>query len=112
MAHRFLAVNVFTGADGVHADEKVLAKLRGYEKAGYGHLPICMAKTQFSLSHDPHLRGRPQGFTLPVRDVKLSAGPGFVVAYTGDIMTMPGLPKTPAAEAMDIDANGDTVGRF
>ena len=100
------------GADGVHADEKVLAKLRGYEKAGYGHLPICMAKTQFSLSHDPHLRGRPQGFTLPVRDVKLSAGPGFVVAYTGDIMTMPGLPKTPAAEAMDIDANGDTVGLF
>ena len=100
------------GADGVHADAKVLAKLRDYEKAGYGHLPICMAKTQFSLSHDPHLRGRPQGFTVPVRDVKLSAGPGFVVAYTGDITTMPGLPKVPAAEAMDIDANGHTVGLF
>jgi formate--tetrahydrofolate ligase len=100
------------GADGTHADAKVLAKLRDYENSGYGHLPICMAKTQFSLSHDPHLRGRPQGFTVPVRDVKLSAGPGFVVAYTGDIMTMPGLPKVPAAEAMDIDANGETVGLF
>jgi len=100
------------GADGTHADAKVLGKLRDYENSGYGHLPICMAKTQFSLSHDPHLRGRPQGFTVPVRDVKLSAGPGFVVAYTGDIMTMPGLPKVPAAEAMDIDANGETVGLF
>jgi len=100
------------GADGTHADAKVLGKLRDYENSGYGHLPICMAKTQFSLSHDPHLRGQPQGFTVPVRDVKLSAGPGFVVAYTGDIMTMPGLPKVPAAEAMDIDANGETVGLF
>ena len=100
------------GADGAHADAKALAKLRDYENSGYGHLPICMAKTQFSLSHDPHLRGRPQGFTVPVRDVKLSAGPGFVVAYAGDIMTMPGLPKVPAAEAMDIDANGETVGLF
>ena len=100
------------GADGTHADAKVLGKLRDYENSGYGHLPICMAKTQFSLSHDPHLRGRPQGFTVPVRDVKLSAGPGFVVAYTGDIMTMLGLPKVPAAEAMDIDANGETVGLF
>jgi formate--tetrahydrofolate ligase len=100
------------GADGTHADAEVLAKLRSYEDAGYKHLPICMAKTQFSLSPDPHLRGRPQGFTVSVRDVKLSAGPGFVVAYTGEIMTMPGLPKSPAAERMDIDADGETIGLF
>jgi formate--tetrahydrofolate ligase len=71
-----------------------------------------MAKTQYSFSASPNLRGRPRGFTVPLRNARLSAGPGFVVVYTGDIMTMPGLPKVPAAEAMDVDADGNTVGLF
>ena len=100
------------GADDVVAEGKTAEKLKSFEDAGFGHLPVCMAKTQYSLSADPNLRGRPRGFTIPVRDARLSAGPGFVVALTGDIMTMPGLPKVPAAEAMDVDANGNTVGLF
>ena len=71
-----------------------------------------MAKTQLSLSADPNLRGRPRGFVVHIRDVKLSTGPGFVVVLLGDIMIMPGLPKVPAAEMMDVDANGQTVGLF
>lgn len=94
------------------AEGKTAEKLRSFEAAGFGHLPICMAKTQYSFSADPSLRGRPRGFLVPLRDTRLSAGPGFVVVYTGDIMTMPGLPKVPAAEAMDVDANGNTVGLF
>jgi len=94
------------------AEGKTAEKIRSFEEAGFGLLPICMAKTQFSFSADPHLRGRPRGFVVPLRDVRLSAGPGFVVVYTGNIMTMPGLPKVPAAEAMDIDAHGNTVGLF
>ena len=100
------------GADDVVAEGKTAEKLRSFEEAGFGHLPICMAKTQYSFSADPSLRGRPRGFVVPLRNVRLSAGPGFVVVYTGDIMTMPGLPKVPAAEAMDVDANGNTVGLF
>jgi formate--tetrahydrofolate ligase len=100
------------GADDVVAEGKTAAKLASFEQAGFGSLPICMAKTQYSFSANPHLRGRPRGFTVPLRDARLSAGPGFVVIYTGDIMTMPGLPKSPAAEAMDVDASGNTVGLF
>jgi formate--tetrahydrofolate ligase len=100
------------GADDVVAEGRTAEKLKSYEEAGYGRLPICMAKTQYSFSADPNLRGRPRGFTVPLRDVRLSAGPGFVVVLTGDIMTMPGLPKVPAAEAMDVDADGNTVGLF
>jgi formate--tetrahydrofolate ligase len=100
------------GADDVVAEGKTAEKLSSFEAAGFGRLPICMAKTQYSLSADQHLRGRPRGFVVPLRDVRLSAGPGFVVVQTGDIMTMPGLPKVPAAEAMDVDANGNTVGLF
>ncbi len=100
------------GADDVVAEGKTAEKLKSFEDAGFIHLPICMAKTQYSFSSDPNLRGRPRGFTVPLRDARLSAGPGFVVVLTGDIMTMPGLPKVPAAEAMDVDANGNTVGLF
>jgi formate--tetrahydrofolate ligase len=100
------------GADDVVPEGKTAEKLVSFEEAGFGGLPICMAKTQYSFSASPNLRGRPRGFTVPLRDARLSAGPGFVVVSTGDIMTMPGLPKVPAAEAMDVDANGNTVGLF
>jgi formate--tetrahydrofolate ligase len=108
---RAIAQQIY-GADDVVAEGKTAEKLRSFEQAGFGHLPICMAKTQYSFSASPNLRGRPRGFTVPLRDARLSAGPGFVVVSTGDIMTRPGLPKVPAAEAMDVDANGNTVGLF
>ena len=79
---------------------------------GFGNLPVCMAKTQYSLSDDQNKLGRPQGFDLSVRDVYVSAGAGFVVALTGAIMTMPGLPKKPAADSIDVDAEGKITGLF
>ena len=82
------------------------------EKLGFGNLPICMAKTQYSFSDDPTLLGAPQDFTVTVSNVKVCAGAGFIVAYTGDIMTMPGLPKVPAAEKIDVDENGRISGLF
>ncbi len=100
------------GADGVVVAPGAAAKLARWEGLGYGRLPVCMAKTQNSLSDDPKKRGRPRGFTVTVRDVELSAGAGFVVAYAGDILTLPGLPKTPGAESIDIDADGNVVGLF
>jgi len=75
-------------------------------------LPICMAKTQYSFSTDPALKGRPTGFDIPLREVRLSAGAGFIVVLAGDVMTMPGLPKKPAAEVIDINENGDIIGLF
>ena len=89
--------------------EKALA---AFEAAGYRNLPVCMAKTQYSLSDDPMLTGRPEGFTLHVREIKLSAGAGFLVVQTGDIMSMPGLPKKPAANRLDIHEDGEIVGLF
>ena len=100
------------GATDVLADKKLREKFHQLEEAGFGHLPICMAKTQYSLSTDPGLVGRPKNFDVPLRDVMVSAGAGFVVVLTGDIMTMPGLPKVPAAESIDIDADGRIVGLF
>ena len=100
------------GATDVLADKKLREKFQQLQDAGFGHLPICMAKTQYSLSTDPGLVGRPKNFDVPLRDVMVSAGAGFVVVLTGDIMTMPGLPKLPAAESIDIDENGQTVGLF
>ncbi|MDQ7070752.1 MAG: formate--tetrahydrofolate ligase [Rhodobacterales bacterium] len=99
-------------ADEVIADKKIRAQLREWEDAGYGHLPICVAKTQYSFSTDPELRGAPTGHTLPVREVRLSAGAGFVVVICGDIMTMPGLPRTPAAKSIGLNDAGDVVGLF
>lgn len=108
---RAIAQNIY-GADNIMAEVKVRQKLRDFEAAGYGHLPVCMAKTQYSLSTDPGLLGRPKKFDVPIRDVKLSAGAGFIVALLGDIMTMPGLPKVPAAEVIDINEAGEIVGLF
>ena len=99
-------------ADEVLADKKIRDQLRQWEEAGYGNLPVCMAKTQYSFSTDPNLRGAPTGHSLPIREVRLSAGAGFVVAICGEIMTMPGLPRTPSAEAIMLDENGDVQGLF
>ena len=101
---------VMYGADGVSILPAAEAKLRKARKLGYGKLPICMAKTQDSLSDNPKLRGRPKGFTLTVRDVEIAAGAGFLVALTGEIVRMPGLPERPAAERIDVDADGNIVG--
>jgi len=100
------------GADGVDFTPAALKELGRLESFGLGALPVCMAKTQYSLSDDPKKLGRPTGFRITVRNVKASAGAGFVVALTGEIMTMPGLPKAPAAEKIDIDANGVITGLF
>ena len=86
--------------------------LREAEEAGYGEMPVCMAKTQYSLSDDASKLGRPEGFTVSIREAYVSAGAGFVVAIAGSIMTMPGLPKVPAAERIGIDEEGNTVGLF
>jgi formate--tetrahydrofolate ligase len=100
------------GADGIALAPACANKLAKYEAAGYGDLPVCIAKTQNSLSDDPKRLGRPSGFTVTFRDAKLSAGAGFVVAYAGDIMTMPGLPAQPSAMKIDLDENGQVVGLF
>ncbi|HBG99528.1 MAG TPA: formate--tetrahydrofolate ligase [Rhodobacteraceae bacterium] len=99
-------------ADAVLADKKIRDQLHAWEAEGYGDLPICMAKTQYSFSTDPNLRGAPTGHSVPVREVRLSAGAGFVVAICGEIMTMPGLPKVPAAEAIGLNAAGEIEGLF
>lgn len=100
------------GADGVVADPKVRARFAELEAAGHGELPVCVAKTQYSFSVDPGLRGAPSHHSVPVREVRLSAGAGFVVAICGDIMTMPGLPREPAAERIHINAAGRIDGLF
>ena len=100
------------GADGVNFDKAAQVSMKKYVEMGYGNLPICMAKTQYSLTDDATRLGRPTGFTITVRELRLSAGAGFLVAVTGAIMTMPGLPKRPAAMRMDIDANGTITGLF
>lgn len=100
------------GADKATFSSDAAKSLAKFEELGYGNLPICIAKTQYSLSDNPELLGRPTGFEVNIREVKLSAGAGFVVALAGTIMTMPGLGKTPAAEKIDILANGEIVGLF
>jgi len=99
-------------ADEVLADKKVRDQLRQWEEAGYGHLPICMAKTQYSFSTDPTLRGAPTAHSVPVREVRLSAGAGFVVVVCGEIMTMPGLPRQPSAEVIKLNNSGEVEGLF
>ncbi|MDE5753139.1 MAG: formate--tetrahydrofolate ligase [Oscillospiraceae bacterium] len=99
-------------ADGVKFLPKVAKALQGFEKLGYGNLPVCIAKTQYSLSDNPQLLGKPGHFTITVSDIRVSAGAGFIVALTGDIMTMPGLPKSPAALKIDCDNNGNISGLF
>ncbi len=93
-------------------DQKILNQLKDWEEQGYGDLPVCMAKTQYSFTTDPEARGAPTGFTIPVREVRLSAGAGFVVAICGEIMTMPGLPRVPSAENIRLNDIGDVEGLF
>ena len=100
------------GADGVEFTPAARKSLKEFEDLGYGHLPICMAKTQYSLSHDAALKGRPKGFTVPIREVRLSAGAGFITPLCGEMRTMPGLPSRPGGERIDIDADGNIVGLF
>ncbi len=99
-------------ADEVIADKSVRDQLKAWEAAGYGNLPVCMAKTQYSFSTDPNLRGAPTGHTIPVREVRLSAGAGFIVVICGEIMTMPGLPKVPSAEVIRLNDAGQVEGLF
>ena len=108
---RTIAQEIY-GANDIMGDKLLRGKFRRLEEEGYGNLPVCMAKTQYSLSTDPGLKGRPHGFDVPIRDVKVSAGAGFAVVLTGDIMTMPGLPKTPSAESIDFDKEGQITGLF
>ncbi len=99
-------------ADEVLADQKIRNQLKDWEAQGYGNLPVCMAKTQYSFTTDPDRRGAPTGFSVPVREVRLSAGAGFIVAICGEIMTMPGLPRVPSAESIRLNAAGDVEGLF
>ena len=99
-------------ASEVIADKSIRDQLKAWEAAGYGNLPVCMAKTQYSFSTDPNLRGAPTGHTVPVREVRLSAGAGFIVAICGEIMTMPGLPKVPSAEVIRLNDQGFVEGLF
>ena len=108
---RTIAKEIY-GADDVTFTKKVLNKMKKYEAQGLGNLPICVAKTQYSLSDDPTLLGRPSGFKVTINDLIPNTGAGFLVAISGDIMRMPGLPKVPAAVNMDIDENGKIVGLF
>jgi formate--tetrahydrofolate ligase len=99
-------------ADDIVADTSVRNQLREFEAQGYGKFPICMAKTQYSFSTDPNLKGAPSHHVVPIREVRLSAGAEFVVAICGDVMTMPGLPKVPSAEVIGLDEQGQIVGLF
>ena len=106
-----VAREIYGAGDVVYAKEAETA-LKDFESLGYGNLPICMAKTQYSFSDDPTLLGRPSGFTMTIKNCRISAGAGFVVVLTGDIMTMPGLPKVPAAEKIDVSDDGVISGLF
>jgi formate--tetrahydrofolate ligase len=108
---RAIATKIY-GAGEVTADAKVRAQIRKLQEDGYGHYPVCVAKTQYSFSTDPQLRGAPSGHVINVREVRLAAGAEFVVMVCGDIMTMPGLPKVPSAEKIDLDDDGKVIGLF
>ncbi|MGC1503937.1 MAG: formate--tetrahydrofolate ligase [Sulfitobacter sp.] len=99
-------------ADSAQMDQKIRSQLKEWEDQGYGNLPVCMAKTQYSFTTDPERRGAPTGFDIPVREVRLSAGAGFVVAICGEIMTMPGLPRVPSAESIGLNDAGEVEGLF
>jgi formate--tetrahydrofolate ligase len=100
------------GAGSVSAPDAVRRQIATFEERGYGDLPVCMAKTQLSLSADPSLRGAPEGHEVQVREVRLSAGAGFIVAICGNIMTMPGLPRVPAANSITVNDRGEIEGLF
>jgi formate--tetrahydrofolate ligase len=100
------------GASEITADSKVREKIKQLQDSGYGHYPVCVAKTQYSFSTDPRLRGAPTGHVVNIREVRLAAGAEFVVMICGDIMTMPGLPRVPAANSIDVDDTGKITGLF
>jgi formate--tetrahydrofolate ligase len=106
-----IATQIYGAAD-ISADAKVRARIDSLQASGYGHYPVCVAKTQFSFATDPRLRGAPSDHVVNIREVRLAAGAEFVVMICGDIMTMPGLPKVPAANSIDVDASGKIVGLF
>jgi formate--tetrahydrofolate ligase len=100
------------GASDITADSKVRKQIKDYQEAGYGHYPVCVAKTQYSFSTDPKLLGAPSGHMVNIREVRLAAGAEFIVMICGDVMTMPGLPKVPSSNSIDVDENGKIVGLF
>jgi formate--tetrahydrofolate ligase len=106
---RTIAREIYGAAD-ITLDGPVQKQLAEFEKNGFGHLPVCVAKTQYSFSVDPNVKGAPSGHLIPVREVRLSAGAEFVVAVCGDILTMPGLPRVPAANTIGVDAAGRITG--
>ncbi len=106
-----IATKIYHAAD-ITADSKVRAQIKQLQDAGYGHYPVCVAKTQYSFSTDPKLRGAPEGHVVGIREVRLAAGAEFIIMICGDIMTMPGLPKVPAADSIDVDDNGKITGLF
>ncbi|MGH6979736.1 MAG: formate--tetrahydrofolate ligase, partial [Stellaceae bacterium] len=106
-----IATNIY-GAAGIAPEAGVAARLKEFETAGFGNLPVCIAKTQYSFSTNPDAKGAPSGHTIPVREVRLSAGAEFVVAICGEIMTMPGLPRVPAANNIDVSGDGKISGLF
>jgi formate--tetrahydrofolate ligase len=99
-------------ADNIIADQKIRDQIQSLQDSGYGHFPVCIAKSQYSFSTDPNLKGAPDNHVMAIREVRLSAGAGFIVVVCGDIMTMPGLPRVPAANNIDIDESGEVVGLF
>jgi formate--tetrahydrofolate ligase len=108
---RAIAQRIYGAAD-IDADGKIRQRIRELEQAGYGRFPICVAKTQYSFSTDATLRGAPSGHIVTIREVRLAAGAEFIVLICGDIMTMPGLPKVPSSEAIDVNESGQIVGLF
>ena len=99
-------------ADEVIADTKIRDQLKSFEDAGYGELPICVAKTQYSFSTDPSLKGAPSGHALPIREIRLASGAEFIVVVCGAVMTMPGLPRVPAANSINLNKKGEIEGLF
>ncbi len=108
---KYIAQNIY-GAQDIIADKRVRNQFKKLEDDGFGSYPVCMAKTQYSFSTDPLLMGAPTGHEVPIREVRLSAGAEFVVVVCGEIMTMPGLPRVPAAEAIGLDENNEITGLF
>ncbi|HXT81170.1 MAG TPA: formate--tetrahydrofolate ligase, partial [Acetobacteraceae bacterium] len=106
---RTIAQQIYRASD-ISVSDAVARRLKGFEDAGFGNVPVCIAKTQYSFTSDPTVMGAPTGHTLPVREVRLSAGAGFVVAICGDILTMPGLPRAPSAEGIHLREDGEIEG--
>ena len=100
------------GADEIIADNKIRSQLKQFEENGYGDFPICIAKTQYSFSTDPTLKGAPSGHSVPIRELRLSSGAEFIVVICGEIMTMPGLPSIPAADSIKLNDKGEIEGLF